>query len=240
LNGKRRKEPHYPALIERLRRELRITQTTLAQRLKVSAMSVSRWERGVQEPSSQIFVKLGTLAAGDMRWQFWEMAGLQRTHLEGAASQQIRIEDPSDLQHKAAHATLVPIPLLDARLGASLHGDFVSGADVVEVLTAPADWSANPRNMICAFVDGESMEPLIRDGSIVCFDTTDRSPEALASHIVVAQHPELGTKLSWLDDTGDGQYRFRSENPKNEPMPFNDQWQLLGRLLWWLTRTTAK
>jgi DNA-binding XRE family transcriptional regulator len=229
--------PPYSVLIERLRRELSVTQTSLALRLKVSAMSVSRWERGVQEPSSQIYVKLGTLASAEMRWQFWEMAGLQRTHVEGSATRQIMIADPLDLRHKAEHTSLIPIPLLNARLGASLHGDFLKGSDVLEVLTAPSQWSPNPSHTVCAFVEGDSMEPRILDGSIVCIDTSETSPEALAGHVMVAQHPSLGTKLSWLDANGDGTYTFRSENPKVEPMAFEGDWKLLGRLLWWLTRT---
>jgi len=229
--------PHYPALVERLRRELGITQTSLAQRLRVSAMSVSRWERGVQEPSSQMFVKLGTLATGEMRWQFWEMAGLQRTYVEGAAKRQIVIEDPSDLHGRANHCEIVPIPLLAARLGASQFGDFVGGSDLVEVLTAPSEWCPNPRNTVAAFLDGDSMEPLIRHGSVVCFDTAERSPAALATHIVIAQHPKLGTKISWLDHMGEGKYQFRPENPKCEPMDYDAEWQFIGRLLWWTTRT---
>jgi phage repressor protein C with HTH and peptisase S24 domain len=240
LDNKRRKLPPYPALVERLRRELSITQTSLAQRLKVSAMSISRWERGVQEPSSQMFVKLGTLATGEMRWQFWEMAGLQRTYVEGAAKRQIVIEDPSDLHGRANHCAIVPIPLLAARLGASLFGDFLRGSDLVEVLTAPSEWCPHPRNTIAAFVDGDSMEPLIRNGSVVCFDTAENSAAALATHIVIAQHPQRGTNISWLDDLGEGKYRFRSENPKYDPMGYDGDWQLIGRLLWWTTRTDVK
>lgn len=226
--------PHYPALIERLRRELSITQTSLAQRLKVSAMSVSRWERGVQEPSSQIFVKLGTLASDEMRWQFWEMAGLQRTHVEGSA----RIQNDVAIQTADDTATnMVPIPLLDAHLGASLNHDFITGSEVLEHLAAPLSWCTHPRNTVCAFVEGDSMEPLIRDGSIVSIDTAVNSPEALSSNIMVAQHPELGTKLSWLDRHDDGTYWFRSENPESGPSQFEGQWRLIGRVLWWLTRT---
>jgi SOS-response transcriptional repressor LexA len=184
-----------------------------------------------------MFVKLGTLATGEMRWQFWELAGLQRTYVEGAAKRQIVIEDPSDLHNKALNASIVPIPLFDAKLGASLYDDFISGSDVMEVLTAPSEWCPHPRSTIAAFVEGNSMEPLIRDGSVACIDTAEKNPGALASHIVVAQHPNLGTKISWLDDIGDGKYRFRSENPDHEPIDFEGEWQLVGRLLWWLTRT---
>jgi transcriptional regulator with XRE-family HTH domain len=231
--------PPYPALVERLRRDLSITQTSLAQRLKVSAMSVSRWERGVQEPSSQMFVKLGTLASGDMRWQFWELAGLQRTYVEGAASHQIVIEDPTDIQRKAIHSSIVPIPLLDAQIGASLFGDFINDSDVLEILTAPSAWCPNPGKTLAAFVEGPTMEPLIRDGSVICFDSTQTSAAESAGHIVIAQHPKYGTKLSWLDKTGEHRYSFRSENPDGPPMDLEGDWKLMGRALWWLTRASA-
>ena len=231
--------PPYPALVERLRRDLSITQTSLAQRLKVSAMSVSRWERGVQEPSSQMFVKLGTLATGEMRWQFWELAGLQRTHVEGAASHQIVVDDPRAIHRKAMNASIVPIPLLDAQIGASLFGDFINGSDVLEILTAPTNWCPNPASTLAAFVEGPSMEPLIRDGSVVCFDTSQTSAAESAGHIVVAQHPKFGTKVAWLDKTGEDRYSFRSENPDGPPMDLEGDWKLKGQLLFWTTRFKA-
>jgi hypothetical protein len=57
---------------------------------------------------------------------------------------------------------------------------------------------------------------------------------------VIAQHPQRGTNISWLDDLGEGKYRFRSENAKYDPMGYDGDWQLIGRLLWWTTRTDVK
>jgi len=39
--------------ISKLRKELKLTQKELAARVKVDAITVSRWERGEQKPSPQ-------------------------------------------------------------------------------------------------------------------------------------------------------------------------------------------
>ncbi len=183
----------------------------------------------MQEPSSQIFVKLGLLSSGDLRWEFWERAGLSREHLFAAPD-----GSSSEAAHPMAHP-VVGVPLLDVQLGASLVNDFVTGAKPIEMLSAPADWCPNPQQTFCAFVEGDSMEPRIRDGSIACFDTADHSPAALVDKIVVAQHPRLGTKLAWLLRHGDRMV-FRSEDPKVPLTMLDEQWRIVGRLLWWLSR----
>lgn len=190
-------------------------------------MSVSRWERGVQDPSSQIFVKLGLLANDELRWEFWERAGLSREHVVATAA--------SGNAPLSSEREMVGIPLLDARLGASLVSDFITGATAIEILAAPASWCPNPDATYCAFVEGSSMEPHIREGSIACFDSSERSPSAVAGQVVVAQHPRLGTKLAWLRQEGDG-FVFRSEDPSIPPTPLDEQWKIIGRLLWWMTR----
>ncbi len=191
-------------------------------------MSVSRWERGVQEPSSHIFVRLGSLSSSDeLRWEFWERAGLTRDQVVSSAASETPLPDVGNL---------VEVPLLDVRLGASLIHDFVTNAVPMEMLAAPLDWCPHPDHTLCAFVEGDSMEPVIRDGSVACFDTADNKAEALENKIVVAQHPHRGTKLAWLE-RHDGRLAFRSEDPKVPIVPLDDEWKIIGRLLWWLTRT---
>jgi hypothetical protein len=46
-------------------------------------MAISRWERGLQEPPADSYIKLGKLAAGQDRWLFWERAGLRKTDFRG-------------------------------------------------------------------------------------------------------------------------------------------------------------
>ena len=44
-----------------LRRRLQMSQSELGKQMNASAMAVSRWERGVQEPPANIYVQLGNL-----------------------------------------------------------------------------------------------------------------------------------------------------------------------------------
>src|ERR1700677_3505884 len=59
-----------------LRRRLQMSQSELGQQMNASAMAVSRWERGVQEPPANIYVQLGNITGDPECWFFWGRAGL--------------------------------------------------------------------------------------------------------------------------------------------------------------------
>jgi transcriptional regulator with XRE-family HTH domain len=67
--------------IAELRRKLQLTQTELAERLGVTAMTVSRWERGLVEPTAGGYIALGNLADAKRSWYFWRRAGLSEQKL---------------------------------------------------------------------------------------------------------------------------------------------------------------
>ena len=76
--------PEWTIAIGRVRESLGISQAGLARALHVSPMAVSRWERGVNQPTSSIYIKLGKMAGTPQCWFFWEMAGLTREDLVNA------------------------------------------------------------------------------------------------------------------------------------------------------------
>ena len=57
-----------------LREHLGVNQTDFGHKLESSAMAVSRWERGAQEPPSHSYIEIGNLAGDPMCWYFWERA----------------------------------------------------------------------------------------------------------------------------------------------------------------------
>ncbi|MGZ4788742.1 MAG: helix-turn-helix transcriptional regulator [Terriglobales bacterium] len=68
--------------IASLRSRLEMTQTELADRLGVTAMTISRWERGLVEPTASGYISLGNLAGQRDAWYFWRRAGLDETQVK--------------------------------------------------------------------------------------------------------------------------------------------------------------
>src|ERR1700721_4006546 len=60
---------------------LKMSQSELGRQMNASAMAVSRWERGVQEPPANIYVQLGNLTGDPECWYFWGRAGLSSDDL---------------------------------------------------------------------------------------------------------------------------------------------------------------
>lgn len=62
-----------------------MNQTDFGRKFGVTAMSVSRWEDGTNEPPADVYINLGTMADGEDGWYFWNRAGLTKTVLRAAA-----------------------------------------------------------------------------------------------------------------------------------------------------------
>jgi len=75
------KLPEWSGAIFNLRQRLGLTQSDFGSRLHYSAMAVSRWETGKQEPTSRCLIQLGNIAGQPECWQFWARAGLKSSDL---------------------------------------------------------------------------------------------------------------------------------------------------------------
>src|SRR6266699_232486 len=73
--------PDWATSISKLRRHLNLNQTAFGERLHFSAMSVSRWERGMNEPTARSYIELGNLSGAPLCWYFWGRAGLRTEDL---------------------------------------------------------------------------------------------------------------------------------------------------------------
>jgi len=67
--------------VVRLRTGLALNQVEFGNSFHCSAMAVSRWERGVSEPPSHIYIEMGNLSGDPMCWYFWGRAGLSKEDL---------------------------------------------------------------------------------------------------------------------------------------------------------------
>ncbi len=73
--------PAWATRIKQLRTRLQMSQSALAKKLKCSSMSVSRWERGINEPPAQCYLALGKLEGKPQCWFFWGRVKLSRAYL---------------------------------------------------------------------------------------------------------------------------------------------------------------
>jgi DNA-binding XRE family transcriptional regulator len=125
--------PEWSRAIFNLRQRLGLSQSDFGSRLHYSAMAVSRWETGKQEPTSRCFTQLGNMAGQPDCWTFWTRAGLKSSDLRQmfpsawAAARMSSSEDfeivraGSGAKRKrpkgAPKLQLVAVPLLDVQAG---------------------------------------------------------------------------------------------------------------------------
>src|ERR1700724_265032 len=239
--------------ILKLRKRLGLSQTALGSRLHYSAMAVSRWEAGSQEPPAQCFIQLGNLSGEAECWWFWARAGLRCADITRTRSEahgelpKARLPDfeivvAGSGKKRAAiskKVKLIAIPVLPVH--AATRGE--KGDDHIalgqlsadEMIAAPPMWCPNPAETSCLRVKGSSMSPLIDDGDIVALDSSQSDPGELNGKIVVAWHPEHGLSLSRFLRI-DGLQLLESENREYELIVFGKDrnWRLVGKVLWWI------
>lgn len=250
---KRNLVPEWASRIITLRRQFKMSQGELAKRMDCSAMTISRWERGLQAPTADFYIQLGKLAGKDDCWFFWERAGLQMADVARAlpgtrASGALAAVPPLENARAGTGAKLTPasrermvaLPVLRAVAGThGIRGDKKLSLDLIsasKLIGAPADWCPNPRYTSLLHVRGHSMEPLIRDGDILAVDSFQTDKSELDGKIVVVAHEEEGLCVSRLR-------RYESiEVLESESHEYagvilgkNSGWRLVGKVLWWIS-----
>lgn len=245
--------PEWSLKIEGLRRARQLSQAEFGRQLGVSAMAVSRWERGVAGPAGATCIRLGNLAGDPLCWFFWKRAGLRLsdvTRVLPAARHRLArnvvpgvemVRAGSGKKPSLKKARLIAIPLLPVHAGTSgSPGDNIDLAEapVESVLAAPASWCPHPTSTVCLRVKGNSMAPLILDGYIIAVDTSAVESDSLVGQIVVASHEEKGLLVSRLirfDHTD----ALVSDHREYESLPVRSgsEWRIVGKVLWWTGRS---
>jgi phage repressor protein C with HTH and peptisase S24 domain len=253
--GKREAPPEWVSQITAMRDRLGINQAELARRLECSAMTISRWERGLLQPSAEHFIQLGNLGNRTEAWFFWEMAGIQPARMvealrgtshtkESVANLKSLIAD-GDGRALASGKTsnTVPVPLLKAVAGA--HGtpgdkrNSLRAIPTSQVIAVPRAWCPNPNYTSLIRVTGESMEPAIRDSDILAVDAYQTERTRLYEQIVVVTNEVKGLSVSWLRHYGSIDV-LESEDRQYEPVVLTKSggWRIVGRVLWSISGIT--
>ena len=256
-----RKKPHWAVKIDDLLVKLRLTQAGLADRLTVSPMTVSRWVRGTHRPTAETFLKLAEISGSPENLYFWEQAGLRGPNspipfFDAASihtSMVTQLTAFKVIAGRRVSSTVmeslpdgVAIPLLEA----FAHGDGngvsspppnLDGAKVERILTAPIDWCNNPEHLIGLNLRGNSMSPLIEEGSVIIVDTAKKDSADLDRKVVVASHRDHGLRVAWLNRVGTSELLV-SENRQYQPAEVTGKspWSILGEVIWWMTRPPVR
>lgn len=249
--AKRRAPPDWAERVEKLRHRLHLTQSGLGHQLQCSAMAISRWERGLQEPPADCYIRLGDLAGNPDCWYFWERAGLKSSNVISALPKDKRIFPKSAFPEfdivvagsggkirSEKKTQLVAIPLLSVHAGAhGENGDKILDLDKApaeDMIAAPSAWCPNPASTSCLRVKGTSMSPMINDGDILAVDYSQTNHAQLDSKIVVAWHKDKGLSVSRFKSYR-GVEVLEAENRDYESVTlgFDRDWRIVGRILWW-------
>jgi SOS-response transcriptional repressor LexA len=236
--------------VQRVRTGLKMNQSQFGEELQYSPMAVSRWERGIQEPPAEVYIKLGKLASGSDRWFFWGRAGLRKTDIQNASSRmkgafsdvRVVLAGSGARKRIAQKTQLVAIPLLQVHAGShGEEGDHVidlSQCPPDEVIAAPLAWCPHPESTSCVRVKGKSMMPSIYDGDILAVDSSQTKHSDLNDKIVIASHKKKGLSVSRFRHV-DGIELLESENRDYYSIIFSTDrnWQIVGKVLWLIRQT---
>jgi SOS-response transcriptional repressor LexA len=243
-------KPEWAANISDLRQRLNLSQSVFGGRLSSSAMSVSRWERGTQEPSAGSYIELGNLAGAPVCWYFWDRAGLRNEEFIRVMPKLMKsmrrtnvinfqIANAGGGHKRSKVAQLVAVPLV--KVVAASHGEngdsvpTLHDAPVESMIAAPKAWCPNPAATTCLRVKGNSMNPLLYDGYILVADSSQTDPSKLDGKIVIAWHKDKGLTVSRLQ-AYDHTEVLRAENSAYESVVLNKKhsWRIVAKVLWWI------
>jgi len=245
--------PDWAGRIQRLIRDLQLTQAGLAERLGVSPATVSRWIQGRIEPTAQTYVALGNLAQAPENIYFWERAGMDPSGLpvasfgRTASSVRVSLRDfrlvatARVSQVLGEGGSAVAIPLLNViawgdRI-APHENVSLSQAEIETVLVAPLDWCPHPEQMVAMHLAGDSMDPVIPPGSIVFVDAAITDRDRLHQKLAVVMHRDQGFKLARFQRLA-GTDLMVSANRRYLPLDVSNasRWRIFGEVLWWIVR----
>jgi SOS-response transcriptional repressor LexA len=244
--------PDWASMIVRLRQRLGLSQTSFGHEVHSSAMGVSRWERGAQEPPSHSYIELGNLAGDPDCWFFWGRAGLRSEDVMRVLPKlRGRFPKPKLHDFQIAHAgsssrkpekpQLVAIPLL--KIVAATTGNkgdnapILHEAPIESIIAAPKEWCPNPTSTYSLRVRGNSMNPLIHDNYILIVDSSQTNRAQLDDKIIIAWHKDVGLTVS----------RFRRYDHTEVLLPENreyesitldrkNSWKIIAKVLWWIAK----
>lgn len=148
----------------------------------------------------------------------------------------LKVVSRRELKEAARWEAFAPIPLV---AGAAAAGDprAISDHDIEDYCLIHQSWCKRPEDYVCVRLKGDSMEPVLPDGSIVAVHLKQRSPRRLVGKIIAARH-EGGVAVKELARAGD-HWVLLSYNKEHGPIvldPLGEESPIIGKVAWWWAR----
>lgn len=204
-----------------LRQSLGWSQEQMAERLGIAPRTYQGYERDETEPKFQILRPLAELG-GDPTWL-----------VTGATS-----AEAMSVQARSRITAMVELPLYEAAFSAG-KGRLPPDNEKKQLVSFPEEWvrkvtGRNPRNLIMASAEGDSMEPTITDGDELLIDITD---QRLADGKVYALSVNGGLLVKRIQRSARGGLRLVSDNKNYDPEEISpddpSEIQVIGQVIWW-------
>jgi len=223
--------PEWALEIERLRGRLNLSQAGLAKILNVSAMAPSRWERGINEPTGEIYIQLGRLAGAPQCWTFWRRAGLEKQDIAKVLSQ-------PELESAGEGAGLVILPVVKPTWTGDLGRDGIPPQDISEQIAVPRHWCPHPEQTACFVIEDDSMAPDFRKGYVVAMDLAVNKPRELMQQSVAVRWQ--GRLLVRNIQAAPEGLVLAAKDPASVSPQLDRSTVVLGKIMWWVGQPQEK
>jgi phage repressor protein C with HTH and peptisase S24 domain len=185
--------------------------TGLAKKANVAASSLSRCANGIGEPSLSMALAVCTATDADLNW----------------------LTTGDQASSPSADRIQIPFFDIEASAGPGIHpGENETAASIVSIPSGLLH-RMTARNLCAIQSKGDSMEPTIRNGSMLI---VDRSDQQIRDGIFVISRGDV-LLVKRLQPRENSILRLKSDNDRYEPedIPLNDASQnlhIIGRVIW--------
>ena len=155
----------------------------------------------------------------------------------GAPTPELKVVSRRELDELERWEAFVSIPLVRDEAAAG-PPRAVADDDIEGFCLIYESWAKRPSDYVAVRVKGDSMEPVLPDGSIVAIHLKSRSPGRLKGKIVAARH-EGGVTIKELRRSESGEdWLLVPYNKEHSPLvikPEEDN-PIIGKIAWWWAR----
>lgn len=218
--------------LRHVREKMGIGQADASSKFGIPVSTYRKYETGPSEPGSEAIAGMSRAGINAN----WLLTGEGVMLLSDA---QARPAPPAQhVVEECAQPGYMAVPVYDVRAAAGA-GAMVEAEEVVDFLHFKQEWiraelHAQPADLSLIYVDGESMEPMLRPGDVILIN---RSDQAVTREGIYVLRMDGALLVKRLQRKPGGVIKVSSDNPAYDPFEVKpDQamsdFAVIGRVVW--------